>query len=257
MNGEYLTRDLSGNNNHGLSQYIRPVNGPGNTEKAALRLKNTLKSFIHISNSGPLDVRYSMTVSMLLRIWSSSKGPVFVWEPFYSNATYGMGLWLRGNGRLMFRTRLRDGFTANSKIAHIKSETMTYIAATYDSTTGTAVIYVDDKLVIKESYRTGEMDTGGRIAIGNQGGLPFDGVISCVQLYDGVLAQDEIFNVTSRNCKPPGKIDIWLWLYIIITYANLIFFTSEIIFGFSCEFISFYTNINSWVCIVQSRGISL
>ena len=68
---------------------------------------------------------------------------------------------------------------------------------------------------------------------------------SCVAIFSSEWGS-HIHHRSTYLADKPNSQDSWSTcnlFHIIKTY------------GFCCEFISFYTNINSWMCIVQSRSI--
>ena len=91
----------------------------------------------------------------------------------------------------------------------------THIAATYNSRTGHAKLYVDSQLVKRESG-TGPLSVAwkGKVAIGAEGTLP--GLVDEFYIHNKALTQLDLKDLTELCNLGPGLYDLSLVLFCLV-----------------------------------------
>ena len=180
--------------------------GPEGVNQAAMTFSGLTSSSMVIKSTAKLDTRHSITI--LAWIYAGSAGPIFNF-----GSVKGLGLHLQTSGNdyeLEFSVRKRGLPLADDKAStKIKANTWTYVAATYDSETGEAKLYIGSKrkAMIQLTANT-ELFTNEDIYIGSlPGAESFQGGVACVRIYNRALPLTEI--QTGNNC-PVGE---WKFIF--------------------------------------------
>jgi len=205
LNGQYETTDISHSHNlPGNAIGVELASGPDGSSGGSYQFSGELSSFINFPNNGGLDTRYAMT--FLAWIYhEQAEGPIFYYDGPAGN---GIRFILTGDGR--FRAILRS-----SKFSHLKSltsgilepKTWHLVGASYNYVTGECILWINGSI-----YRKKEVDLPDELATQQSvfmGAVPgeagkYKGRVSCVQLYDRVLTDDEIEDA-KQSCFTVGK----------------------------------------------------
>jgi len=205
LNGQYETTDISHSHNlPGNASGIELAPGPDGSTGGSYQFSGVLSSFVNFQNNGGLDTRHSMT--FLAWIYHEQvEGPIF----YYGGpAENGIRFMLTEEGR--FQAVLRS-----STFSHLKTltsgilepKTWHFVGASYNYVSGECTLWINgsiyhkqevafpDELATQQSVITG--------AVPEQVGK-YKGRISCVQLYDRVLTEQEIEDA-NQSCFTVGE----------------------------------------------------
>ena len=152
-------------------------------------------SYIEIPKDDRLDTKYSITLLAMV-FPDETDGPIVQFSP---TGTFGTHLWVLNSGTTLFSRMTRRGDylkTTAVLSALLKPKQWFYVGVTYDYSTGVVRIWIDGKMVGEVSIGSMEISTDQFIRMG-YGVIPtdqraFKGRISCLQMYNRALTQEEI-----------------------------------------------------------------
>ena len=192
--------------------------GPDGGTGGSYQFSGNYNSFIEFPNNGGLDTRYSIT--FLAWIYHEQvKGSIF----YFAQKGFGTGVRFLINDNDRFGALLRrgDNFTTikttTSKI--LEPRTWHFVGTTFNFTSGEFRIWINgSKENGKWVEEPVEISTQLNVIMGAFSGNSgyFKGRISCVQLYDRVLIEQEIDEAKSlcsaigMNFTKPNKTIAWL-----------------------------------------------
>ena len=176
--------------------------GPDGGTGGSYQFSGNDNSFIEFPNNGGLDTRYSLT--FLAWIYhEQEKGSIF----YFAQQGFGFGVrfLINENDRFSAILRRSDNFTmiktTTSKI--LEPRTWHFVGTTFNFTSGEFRIWLngskENEKWIEEPV---EISTQLNVIMGAFSGN-FKGRISCVQLYDRVLTEQEI-DETKNLCSAIG-----------------------------------------------------
>ena len=212
MGSRYAGRDISGNENHMTVSNVGTTTGPTGESNGAYTLQGKSNSYLQIPNNGALDVRYSFTLALYVKVSSSStEGPLFEW----SHNGWGTHIWVLKN-HMFYQYLIKRGGAANVGGHSFKavSSSWKFVATSYNHTSGMLRIYADGKEVSSKNLGKSELETSRHVRIGardkSSDARYLAADIACVQLYNEPLTVEEIFQQARAKCHDNGEIIILL-----------------------------------------------
>lgn len=195
-------QDFSEHDNSGAALNVEYVD-VGDALDAAMRfLGDETSYFTTVSSSETLDVQYHVT--LLLHVYPESNGTIL---NFGTESGLGLSIVPDGDShKLVFQVKPRDGSaTMTAEFTQIEIETRSYIAATYDYSTGQATVFVNNVAGTTVTFDTPvELHTSENLIMGGLTDSWFLGDVSCVRVYDRALTMAEI---SENEACPIGKSD--------------------------------------------------
>ena len=205
LNSKHRANPVSPNNvPPGKTVGVTLADGPDGEPGGSYAFSGTSGSFIEIPSSSKLDTRYSLTAM----IYPEGAGPIVhyslsVWgnHMWVTTASYSQLYWSPNNRA----TNLGDPIKSDQ----LKASQWNYIAATYDYSNGMSALWIEGRKVHEKNV--GKYETGTDQLI-RMGAVDFDsryfkGRISCLQIYDRALAEDEMMAVKSK-CSNASKFNL-------------------------------------------------
>ncbi|XP_057314445.1 uncharacterized protein LOC130655679 isoform X2 [Hydractinia symbiolongicarpus] len=177
--------------------------GPGGVKDDAFLFKGNQSSYIEIPNTGKLDTKKSIT--LLANIFPTGEnGPIIN----YKKDGWGVHLWQFSKTQLFARFVTRDGEMSTQPLGtHVlELNKWNQVGASYDVNSGVAQLWHDGKMVKSRNIGQIELLTNAPIRLGAREGDDryFKGKISCVQIYDKALKEEQIGDL--KHCpKSKGK----------------------------------------------------
>ena len=186
------------------------MNGPEGGFAGALQIDGTADSYIKINASTAMDTKYSF--SILVHFKAEGSGSLLY-------QTDGCHLVINST-HLLFSVNSLVGESVT--ITHdISYNEWYYIGAEFDYNTNKAMLYISENegafiVIAEDAPFTDNINTAGDIMIGGdfmESGY-FSGSVSCLQVYDRALLEDEI--TEKRTCpagitsQMPGKTHIYV-----------------------------------------------
>ena len=181
----------------GKVQGANLVSGPFGNANTAYEFSGFRESYISIPQSQHLDVKNSITI--LTWVYQTGRAGSIL---LYWNGGRGVDFRTLSPSTVSVQFTKRGGETVPS----LNNSTLDllnrwhYIGASYDHNTGTATLWLGGKNVQQLNLGQLELKTNGDMVIGGgQGdGDSFEGRVSCVQIYNKVLSEDEVVAVKDR-----------------------------------------------------------
>ncbi|XP_078610005.1 uncharacterized protein LOC144881124 [Branchiostoma floridae x Branchiostoma japonicum] len=213
LNAQYGATDITGHGNSGSSIRVQSLApGPYGDANGALQFEGTPYSYIDIPNNGWLDVRYSFTI--LAHIYPmGGAGPIFDYSGNNSAIwNWAVHFWQFSPQSLQMRPVGRDGyFSPDIEADVLQLNAWNYVGTTYDSETGMATIWNNGELANEKYIGVAEVATEFPVRVGvrDGDGRYFEGCISCLQLYDYAMSQEQI-SAARDVCKTPTS-PVGLW----------------------------------------------
>ena len=204
LNGQYETEDISHRNNlQGNASSVELAQGPDFNTGGSYQFSGNLNSFIYFSNNGGLDTRYSMT--FLAWIYhEQTEGPIF----YYDGPENGVRFMLTEDGR--FRATFRSSNFSYLKTltsAILEPKTWHFVGASYNYVSGECILWINGSIYLRKVIDwPSELATQQSVVMGAipGGASKYKGRISCVQLYDRVLTEQEIEDA-KQSCFTVGE----------------------------------------------------
>ena len=204
LNGQYETTDISHSSNPpGQASGVELAPGPDGSTGASYQFSGNLSSFIYFPNNGGLDTRYSMT--FLAWIYhEQTEGPIF----YYDGPENGVRFMLTEDGR--FRATFRSSNFSYLKTltsAILEPKTWHFVGASYDYVSGECILWINGSIYMRKVIDwPSELATQQSVIMGalSGGASKYKGRISCVQLYDRVLTEQEIEDA-KQSCFTVGE----------------------------------------------------
>ena len=198
MNAQFGTKDISSNNvPPGNPVGVQLAEGPDGKPGGSYYFTGASNSYIEFPSSSKLDARFSIT--LLAMVYPESEdGPLLD----YKASNWRVHWWLV-SGNLFWRMSNRATFALSNAVktpSKLDTSKWSYIGATYDYSSGLARVWVDGQKVGKLKVGTMEIATQFPARMGAKAGDTryFRGRISCFQVYNKALTQDEITAFKSR-----------------------------------------------------------
>ena len=174
---------------------VQFTDGPGGKPGGSCAFSGSQSSYIQIPKDDRLDTRYSITLLAMV-FPDETAGPIVQFSP---PGSYGTHFWVVNSGTTLFFRITRRGDYLQTTIlssALLKPRQWFYVGATYDYSTGVVRNWIDGKMVGEVPIGSMELSTDQFIRIGS-GAIPadvrtFKGRISCLQIYNRALTQEEI-----------------------------------------------------------------
>ena len=204
LNGQYETKDISHRNNlQGNASSVELAQGPDLNTGGSYQFSGNLNSFIYFSNNGGLDTRYSMT--FLAWIYhEQTEGQIF----YYDGPENGVRFMLTEDGR--FRATFRSSNFSYLKTltsAILEPKTWHFVGASYNYVSGECILWINGSVYMRKVIDwPSELATQQSVIMGalSGGASKYKGRISCVQLYDRVLTEQEIEDA-KQSCFTVGE----------------------------------------------------
>ena len=200
LDGESGLRDISGNHNpRGVGGKTVPLApGPHGGVNASYKFMDTPTDYIEFPNNGGLDTRTSTTLLIWVYIESigvtsslisyvSRNGSMQTWgvSLLVYNYVPTLVLAIRGSDRKAEEVK-------NSEVNLIR-HTWHYIGASYNYSSGVGSLWVNGKIVMRKDVGRFELDTTRNVLI-----EPFQGRVSCLQIYSEALSSNMINQLKNR-----------------------------------------------------------
>jgi len=171
--------------------------GPGGIKDSAFLFKGNSSSYIEIPNDGALDAKNSIT--MLANIYpTGDDGPIIN----FKKDGWGVHLWQFSGTQLFVRFVTRDGHMSAQPLGTrvLELNKWNQVGASYDSSSGVAQLWHDGKMVKSRNIGQVKLLTNAPIRLGARDGDDryFSGKISCIQIYDKALKEQQIGEL--RKC---------------------------------------------------------
>ena len=205
LDGSSGTKEINNRVGEGVPGGVYLAPGPDGKSDGSYEFSGTVNSFIEFPNGGGLDVQKSIT--MLCWLYPGGQdGPIFNYR---NSGSWGVHLWVAGNGFLFVRFTKRDySFTDGLVHTLLKPEDgWRFVGASYDHASGDAKLWVDGELVqtlnIGENLLLATQDSV-RMGVKIGDGRYFKGRIAQMQVYDVALTQEQIQIILNR-IKLDGK----------------------------------------------------
>ncbi|XP_027047022.1 uncharacterized protein LOC113674731 isoform X3 [Pocillopora damicornis] len=204
LNKAFGSKDAGPNHENGVLSNVELASGPDGLEDGAYEFKGTADSFVEIPNDGKMDTQDSMTI--LANIYpTGSGGPILN----YKTDGWGVHLWQFESTELFVRFVHRNGVFHKPIASRVLLlNEWNQVGATYDNTTGVAQLWHNGKMVKSRNIGQIKLATQYPIRIGARDGdeRRFAGKISCLQIYDKALDEQQIGNLKSCpvKAKPLG-----------------------------------------------------
>ncbi|XP_006813141.1 uncharacterized protein LOC102801026, partial [Saccoglossus kowalevskii] len=203
LNWLYKLEDVSGNNNDANSSNVELVKAYEAKGRpcGAYKFFGVANSWVHYPNNGAFDTVKSITIMAWVCPYGNA-GPVFHYNP----SGNGVQMWQwasdQAPGELYGRVRFnkRDGTIVAPSDKHIPAMHEWYhCAVTYDFDSNFGSMYLNGEFTALGVMPAGEIATqfdAQSGAVPNaplpNGGIYFDGLITCVQVYDVALTEEQI-----------------------------------------------------------------
>ncbi|XP_078359625.1 uncharacterized protein LOC144644082 isoform X4 [Oculina patagonica] len=199
LNKAFGAKDAGPSHENGVLSNVDLGTGPGDSEDEAYEFKGTADSFVEIPNDGKLDTQNSMTI--LANVYpTGSGGPILN----YKTDGWGVHLWQFESNELFVRFVHRNGVFHKPIASRVlQLNEWNQVGATYDNTTGVAQLWHNGKMVKSRNIGQIKLATQYPIRIGARDGdeRRFAGKISCLQLYNKALDEQQIGNLKSCPVK--------------------------------------------------------
>lgn len=202
LNKAFGAKDAGPNHENGILSNVDLSTGPDDIEDEAFEFKGTADSFVEIPNDGKLDTQNSMTI--LANVYpTGSGGPILN----YKTNGWGVHLWQFESTELFVRFVHRNGVFHKPIASRVlQLNEWNQVGATYDNTTGVAQLWHNGKMVKSRNIGQIKLATQYPIRIGARDGdqRRFAGKISCLQIYNKALDEQQIGNL--KSCPVKAKI---------------------------------------------------
>lgn len=189
---------------------VGQVDGPDGTPKGATKLPGKPNNYIEIINNGKLDTKKSITMTIWARIYGGD-GPVMQFGRKWGD---GVLVWFFSKRRrlvaaIVSRNKVRKVFLNVPFTRMYKA--WTFIGLTYDSQSGIAKLWINEKVTKKRVGRLVRIATKGPVRIGSaryrRRVLNLKADISCFQLYRIAVTEQQMRKIRKRcfkkgNLKP-------------------------------------------------------
>ncbi|XP_078666471.1 uncharacterized protein LOC144908606 isoform X2 [Branchiostoma floridae x Branchiostoma belcheri] len=225
FNKEFEAKDMTGNGNDGTAIRVYKAPSPNNQPMGSYRFTGmrTSRVLIPYKSAGSLDIRYSLTILAQVRTsvaglflydfmsnswglfdyWNSKDTPQILVEPATTDPSTkgnrqsvenGKREWHRRFGRVSDKIRDIDG-----RGPYLFPNKWTYVGITYNYASGELALWRDSIKVARRMIGTRQHRARFPLVVGYNGNpaRPFSGQISCLQLYDNALTQEQI--AAARN----------------------------------------------------------
>ena len=184
---------------------VHLVESSNQNVKSSLYFNGTTSSFVIIANISKLLIGDSFTI--LLWVYPQGEhGHLF----YYGNESSGIQLWLKeGVLTLVLLQHANHKFTISGLDVLLNEWNL--VGASYDFQTGVARLWSFHKSHNKTSLekKVGFIQTESHpsllLAVSPYRNLSFLGRLACLQVYEGVLPQEDIKNFQDRCSKKKGK----------------------------------------------------
>lgn len=209
FNNVYKTTDASCYGNlGGTAQDVELVAGPSGEANTAYKFAGIGTSYINIPGSQHLDTKNSITIL----VWIFQTGhPGSIIQ--YLDSNRDNEIQTEKTNSVEIRTSRINSISAifversGESLASLTNDTINlegkwlYIGASYDHNSGSATLWLDGNAVQQTNIGKRELRTHRDIQVGSGHGKgdSFEGRISCIQIYDRALSQQEV-TVVKKRC---------------------------------------------------------
>lgn len=185
--------------------------GPDGKPGGSYQFSGSSTSYITLNNNGKLDTRYSMTI--LVWVYPKSNGPILN----YNTNLLAVHFWIVSGLKLFVRFQVRAYSILNAQSYNLAANTWSYVGASYDYSTGLVKLWIDGNTVIQANIGVHEMATQDSLRMGaiTSDSRYFRGRISCLQVYDRPLSQEQI-QAAQDLCQRTGKAVVHDVYYLVI-----------------------------------------
>ena len=180
------------------------ADGPDGEPGGSYAFSGTSGSYIEFPGGSKLDTRYSITITTM--IYPEGVGPIV----HYSLSGWGTHLWTATPSQLYWSVKSRAGHLEKPiSTFQLKTSQWNYIGATYDYSSGMSALWIGGRKVQEKRLEKYEITTNKPIRMGavDVDSRYLKGRISCFQIYDRALAEDEMIAVKSK-CSNTGKFNL-------------------------------------------------
>ncbi|XP_074615208.1 uncharacterized protein LOC141874734 isoform X6 [Acropora palmata] len=205
LNKGFGAKDAGPNGENGVTSNVDFATGPDDDLDGAYKFKGVADSFVEIPNDGKMDTKNSMTI--LANIYpTGSGGPILN----YKTDGWGVHLWQFESTELFVRFVHRNGVFHKPIASRVlQLNEWNQVGATYDNNTGVAQLWHNGKMVKSRNIGQIQLATQYPIRIGARDGddRRFSGKISCLQIYDKALDEQQIGSLKSCPVKAPLSLE--------------------------------------------------
>ena len=178
--------------------YRDDVNGRG---FAAMYFQGSDTSGAVIPNNGNLDMIYDFTISMNILFSRITQSQII----YYNGEHLGLKIRILGNGKIVVTLPPREDRNVQGRDRYhipyfVDADIWYFMAFTYKYDTGILTAYILDingeADVVVETVDIGSFTqaTAGDVIVGGFRNRPFQGAMSCLQIYDEAFEQEHIMN---------------------------------------------------------------
>ncbi|XP_067038773.1 uncharacterized protein [Acropora muricata] len=205
LNKAFGAKDAGPNGENGVTSNVDFATGPDDDLGGAYKFNGVADSFVEIPNDGKMDTKNSMTI--LANIYpTGSGGPILN----YKTDGWGVHLWQFESTELFVRFVHRNGVFHKPIASRVlQLNEWNQVGATYDNNTGVAQLWHNGKMVKSRNIGQIQLATQYPIRIGARDGddRRFSGKISCLQIYDKALDEQQIGSLKSCPVKAPLSLE--------------------------------------------------
>ena len=183
-----------------VSGHIKFALGPYGNPNGSFFFSGINSSYVELTNTGELDVRFSMSVFAWVYL-NNSDGQIL---------KNGCSMWVF-QSTLGIEVRFVDRKTFKVSLLQTKNvlvqNSWNFIGTTYDYKTGIATVWVNNDTVMRKSIGAKmELATQKYVRVGASSNQEkqFRGRVSCLQFYDQELSVDQIIEAKAR-CNQSSK----------------------------------------------------
>ena len=210
---------------------VKLLEGPDGKPGGSYYFSGGASSYVEIPSHAKLDTSFSITVMMWVK--PRSDGPLFHFHP----SGWLIHLWVIADPlRFYWRVVKKSGARPNPLKYPVKDGTWQHVTATYQYSTGMARLFVDQIMIKELNIGTFEIASAEPVRIGktDHDRRYFRGRVSCIQVYDIALTQEEIAATKNRCFLPSGKEFSWESVdssVVFFQYSDSSFVTYRLLIG--------------------------
>ena len=190
----------------GTATEVKAAEGPDGKPGGSYYLSGAANSHVEIPRHVKLDTTFSITVMMWLKCHRG--GSLFI---FNHPTEWSTLLWISSScSSLWWKLKERSSYTLKSSLSFsIKLSEWQHVSATYQYSSGVQRIWVNGQMAVEKSVGTFAISSNLAVKIGKADVDPhsryFRGYVSCLQVFDIALRQEEIIGEMNRCFLPKGK----------------------------------------------------
>ena len=199
VDGEYEAAEKENKQLSGIRGAVALTAGPYTGSTGAYKFFGNSTSYIKL----PYDrLQASQPHSITLMCWvepGGQDGPLFS----YGQTYYGLGIWIKLNGKFYYEITNGQVFTDASLVVG----EWVHVAATYNHKTGQNSLYINGVLNKSQNIGTAHLISihDPKALMGVKGDAYFKGKIAQMKIYDSALDKAQIMAAINQGIKLAGK----------------------------------------------------